>query len=296
MTVFESAKELLEVSRPLDLRVKPLSDTIQVGAGLQLTPNCTRILQEWGLPDKFWASAAEPTSLFVHRYSGKILAMEKDFDSKIRAKYGSPFVDMHRVDLQLSLYDKARELGVQFKLGEKVDSVDFELPEVTTESGIKLRADLIVAADGLWSKCRSNFMGSNDPPQPTGDLAYRVVLNLDQIDDPELRLWVKRPSVHFWIGPGAHAVGYSMRGGDMYNIVLLVPDDLPQGVSRQSGSVEEMRALFKDWDPILERFLRIVDRVDKWKLMHRKPATAFVNVYSILTIIALSRRRTSLVD
>lgn len=112
---------------------------------------------------------------------------------------------------------------------------------------------------------------------PTGDLAYRVVLEAKDIDDPELREWVERPTVHFWIGPGAHAVGYSMRGGQMYNVVLLVPDDLPSDVSRQAGSVEEMRQLFNDWDPILARFLSQVDKVDKWKLMHSKlPARVII--------------------
>ncbi|KAJ6181256.1 hypothetical protein N7519_011717 [Penicillium mononematosum] len=251
VTVIESAKELLEV-----------------GAGLQVTPNCTRILQRWGLPDRLWLSAAEPSALIVHRYSGKVLAREESFDKKIRSQYGAPFIDLHRVDLQLSLYEKAKELGVEFKLGEKVVSVDFNLPSVTTESGFTMRGDLVVAADGLWSRCRSNLLGTDDMPRPTGDLAYRVVLDLDQLDDPELKSWVSNPTVHFWIGPGAHAVGYSLRGGTMYNIVLLVPDDLPHGVSRQSGSVEEMQALFKDWDPILGRFLSVVDKVDKWKLMH----------------------------
>ena len=52
--------------------------------------------------------------------------------------------------------------------------------------------------------------------------------------------------------------------------MLLVPDDLPEGVSRQPGSIQEMKALFKDWDPILSRFLDLVDSVDKWKLMHRE--------------------------
>lgn len=241
---------------------------MQVGAGLQCTPNCTRILHKLGLPNKLWQSAAEPTSLVVHRYSGRVLAAEANFNKHIREKYGAPFVDLHRVDLQLSLYDKAKELGVQFKLGEKVDDIDFDIPEVKTEAGFTYRGDLIVAADGLWSKCRSKFLSANDMPKPTGDLAYRVVLNANQLDDPELRQWVEQPSVHFWIGPGAHAVGYSIRGGQMYNIVLLVPDDLPSGVSRQVGSVEEMRHLFEDWDPILGRFLSKVDKVDKWKLMH----------------------------
>jgi hypothetical protein len=36
---------------------------------------------------------------------------------KIRSQYGAPFIDLHRVDLQLSLYEKARELGVEFKFG-----------------------------------------------------------------------------------------------------------------------------------------------------------------------------------
>lgn len=203
------------------------------------------------MPDALWKAAAEPTYLAVHRYSdGKVLAMERDFDKKMRTNYGAPFLDLHRVDLQRALHERATNLGVEFKLGERVKSIDFDLPEVTTESGSKYRSDLIVAADGLWSRCRDCFLKEKDAVLPTGDLAYRVVLTLDEVSDPELRDWIKNPSVHFWIGPGAHAVGYSLRSGEMYNIVLLVPDDLPDGISRQAGSVEEMKDLFKDWDPM----------------------------------------------
>jgi salicylate hydroxylase len=63
----------------------------------------------------------------------------------------------------------------------------------------------------------------------------------------------------------------------MYNIVLLVPDDLPEGVIRQPGSIKEKKALFKNWDPLLMRFLNLVDHVDKWKLMHRKSSILRVN-------------------
>ncbi|KAF6814664.1 FAD binding domain-containing protein [Colletotrichum sojae] len=263
VTVYESAKELLEV-----------------GAGLQVTPNSTRILQKWGLPSRLWQSAAEPTSLVVHRYSGKVLAREDAFNEKMRARYDAPFLDMHRVDLQLALYERAKEIGVQFRLGEKIETVDPDAGELTTVSGTKARADLLVAADGLWSRSRACFLkdsNEEDKPLATGDLAYRVVLDLDGIEDPELRAWVERPSVHFWIGPGAHCVGYSMRAGKMFNIVLLAPDDLPPGVSRQAGSVEEIRARFRDWDPILRRFLDCVDGVEKWKLMHREELPSWVN-------------------
>ncbi|EUC40261.1 hypothetical protein COCMIDRAFT_109280 [Bipolaris oryzae ATCC 44560] len=262
VTVFEAAKELAEV-----------------GAGLQLTPNCTKILQEYGLSDAFWSSGAEPASLTVHRYTGSILAHDEVFSTRIRQRYGAPFLDVHRCDLQQALYERAKQLGVDFRFGSRIVEMEFEhaRPVILTEQGSRFDADLIVAADGLWSRCRSQFLGRVDPPKPTGDLAYRIILDLDQIQDPRLQRWVSEPTCHFWIGPGAHVVGYSLRGGNMYNIVLLVPDDLPAGVSRQRGSVEEMKALFNGWDPILTHFLELVDHVDKWKLMHRDEMTSWFN-------------------
>ena len=242
----------------------------KVGAGLQVTPNSSRLLRRWKLSQRFWDSVAEPTRLAVHRYSGQVLALEENFDKNIREKYGAPFVDAHRVDLQSALLERARQLGAKLKLSQKVTNINFDIPEITTQSGTKARADLIIAADGLWSRCRGAFLTTKDAPKPTGDLAYRVVLKLEDIKDPELIDWVRNSSCHFWIGPGAHAVGYSLRGGNMYNIVLLVPDDLPQGVSRLPGSVDQMKALFQGWDPILLRFLDLVTEVERWKLMHRK--------------------------
>lgn len=242
----------------------------KIGAGLQVTPNSTKILSKWGLKEDLWRAAAEPTSLTVHRYDGQILAHEDDFDKHMRQKYGAPFLDMHRVDLQLALYARAKELGVKFQLGELVDSIDFEATEITAKSGTKAKADIIVAADGVWSKCQTCYLGKDaKPPLPTGDLAYRIVMDLEQAaEDPELAELISKPTVHFWAGPGAHAVGYSMRAGNMYNLVLLVPDDLPENVSRQPGNVEEMKTIFADWDPILRRFLEKVDKVEKWRLMH----------------------------
>jgi salicylate hydroxylase len=264
---------------------------LQVGAGLQVTPNATRILRTWNVSENLWRSGAEPSSLSVHRYTGKLLAHDEVFGQRMRDEYGHPFVDLHRVDLQLALYERAKGLGVKFVLGQRVEHVDFDGPYIKTGSGLVLDADLIVAADGLWSRCRSEYTQSQQLPRPTGDLAYRIVLRLDQIDDPELRAWVENPTVHFWIGPGAHAVGYSLRGGEMYNIVLLVPDDIPDGVGRQAGSVKEMRALFKDWDPILGKFLNLVEDVDKWKLMHsqcRHTLYVLTLLYNMLTRVTAS--------
>jgi salicylate hydroxylase len=195
--------------------------------------------------------------------------MEEDFDVKMRKKYGAPFVDLHRVDLQRMLYQRALDLGVVVRLDARVTKANPDEAEVILESGESVQGDLIMGADGLWSRCREALLGRKDQPIPTGDLAYRIVLTLDQIMDPDLREWVAKPSCHFWIGPGAHAIGYSLRSGTVYNIVLLCPDDLPKDISKQPSSGDEMRKLFVGWDPILTRFLDHVNTVGKWKLMHR---------------------------
>lgn len=226
-----------------------------MGAGLQLTPNATRLLQRWGVYSVVQDSVCEPKTLTVYNYKGEVLAHEDNFDANIRRKYNAPFADCHRVDLQQALVKRAEELGVKVVLSAKVSSIDFgnatgDRAKVTTEQGETYQADLVVGADGLWSTCRSTFLGRKDPPLPTGDLAYRIVMHLDQVKDADLRDMVQNPACRFWAGPDAHAVGYSMRGGDVYNIVLLVPDDLDEGVARTSGDIGEMKKLFQGWDPV----------------------------------------------
>ncbi|KAI2634039.1 hypothetical protein GGS21DRAFT_519742 [Xylaria nigripes] len=261
VSVYEAAKELQEF-----------------GAGMQVTPNASRLLQKWHLSEDFWQTVSVPSYLAVRRYSdGKVLVLSEDLKKKIGSRYGSPVFEVHRVDLHLALADRAKQLGVKLYLGQRVTGIDFSGPSIETAAGIHAKADLIVAADGIWSTCRHLVLDIKDFPRPTGDLAYRIVLPIDDIDDPELRELVQKPSVNIWIGPRAHAVGYSIRSNTMYNVVLVVPDDLPEGARRQPGSAEQMRALFNGWDPILNRLLKLVTSVHKWKLIHRRELPSWVN-------------------
>jgi salicylate hydroxylase len=173
---------------------------------LQITPNASKILQYWKFPESFWKLGAVPTKLTVHKYSGEVLAHQSTFQEKIRQRYGAPFTDMHRADLQIALVERAKELGVEFFLGQRVDAIDFDTTTVKTIAGNSYSGDLIIAADGLWSRCRELFIGRKDEPLPTGDLAYRIVLRVDELEDSKLRNWIKDPEVHFWAGPGSHVV------------------------------------------------------------------------------------------
>lgn len=148
-----------------------------------------------------------------------------------------------------------------------MDSIDFSAPAVTLATGQTIDCDLVVGADGLRSKCRELYLGHADPPQNSGDLAYRILVRASDIrKDPELAGLAETPMLNIWMGPRAHAVCYLLKGGDLYNIVLICPDDLPPGVAQQAADLDELRAIFQTWDPRLQKLLGLVQQTFKWKL------------------------------
>lgn len=233
VTVFEAAPRLHET-----------------GAGVQITPNGSRLLRKWGVFEELAVNAAVPSTLAIHRFDGKILAQSSNHQELIERSYGSPHWCLYRVDLQKVMGKRALELGVSLRLGARVKNLDFDNATVVLLDGEKIKGDVVLAADGLWSSTRSLYMGKPMPPKPTGDLAYRILLKADDIPDQELRAMITTPALNIWIGPNMHAVGYSICAGRTYNMVLLVPDDLPQHIVRQTANVEEMRILFEGWDPM----------------------------------------------
>jgi salicylate hydroxylase len=274
VTILESVKELAEIGVRTPESLLTLTMSLPANnqqAGLQLTPNSTRLFAPWGIYDRLVTKAVFPNSLSVRRYDGTLtLAHEPAFQDQISARYPAPFWDMHRVDLQRAMAERCGELGIAIRLSCKVVSVDFENAEVTVESGEKVKGDVVLCADGLWSATRGMFLGRESKAILTGDLAYRIVINTSDLSGPdaeELRQFILSRNVTFWVGPGTHVVAYTMRAGALFNIVLLCPDNLPAEVTKTEGDLEEMKALFEGWDPVLRKFLDQVKSVAKWKLM-----------------------------
>ena len=239
------------------------------GAGIQITPNGVRILRRWGVAEELESEAAAPETLSIIRFDGqKELAHRSGYREEIESRYGEPIWCLHRTHLQKALATRAEKLGVRLIFNSPVHNVDFDSTTIFCENGHIERGDLIIAADGLWSSMRSSFSGKPVLPQPTGDLAYRIVLRADQVKgDSELWDVVTRPGIRIWLGPRAHAVSYSLLGREL-NVVLLVPDNLPHNVAKAEGDLEEMVGLFEEWDPLLRRLLSHVKKVDMWRLMY----------------------------
>jgi salicylate hydroxylase len=183
--------------------------------------------------------------------------------------YSVPYLHIHRADYHRILVEEARRLGVEIRLKSHVAGVDFTKPAVQFGDGTEFEADLVIGADGLKSVTREALLGRKDPPRLTGDLAYRIIVKAsDMRQHPNLLSLIETPAINYWLGPDSHAVGYLLKGGDLYNIVLACPDTLPEMVNTQKADLEEMRGIFEGWDPRLRELLGLVTETSKWRLQN----------------------------
>ncbi|EXJ78896.1 hypothetical protein A1O3_08396 [Capronia epimyces CBS 606.96] len=245
----------------------------EVGAGIQVLPNSSRILQSWGMREMLLQYATAPSHVNMLGWKGNLISSMNTTESA--SKYpGTFYWDFHRANLHKALLERAVELGAVVKVNARVIDVKVnqhgETATVSLDTGEEFVTDLVVGADGINTQLREMLLGKADPPALTGDLAYRLLLSTkEMLKDPELAEFVQKPQVNYWLGPDAHAVNYVLRGGELFNMVLLVPDDMPAGAKTLEGNVEEMRALYKDWDPRIPKLLNLCESVYKWRLCIR---------------------------
>ncbi|KAK2794912.1 hypothetical protein FQN52_006791 [Onygenales sp. PD_12] len=257
VTVLEAAPEIAEV-----------------GAGIQVLPNSSRVLTTWGLGERLQQHATRPRQCNFRSWKGPIIS-SMDFHESQSHYPGTWYGDFHRANLHTCLADRVVELGGELRCNSKVADVvvseDGATATAVMEDGRREEGDLLVGADGVFSKLSEVLLGRPNPPTKTGDLAYRLLLSTEEmLKDPELRGFVEEPQVNYWLGPDAHAVNYVLRGGELFNMVLLVPDDMPDdGAATVAGNVEEMCAAFEGWDPKIQKLTKLCKSVHKWRLCYR---------------------------
>lgn len=180
------------------------AEITEVGAGLQISPNGSRVLAALGVPPGTAGDAARAVELRDHR--GQLVQ---------RMDLGDGFYLMHRADLIAALEGAARVSGVTVRLLQQV--VDLEMAGRTaarTAQDASFEADLIVGADGLHSRLRAALGGAGQPFF-TGQVAWRATIAGDDA----------APVAQVFMGPGRHLVSYPLRGGQLRNIVAVEERD-----------------------------------------------------------------------
>ena len=242
------AAALAFAARGAQVRVLERSPEItEVGAGLQVTPNGSRVLRAIGVWDAVERLGLRSRGIEPRDgLSGRRIAR---FDlSKVKGDY----LFFRRADLQGLLHEAALAAGVEVRTGAEVASLSDD--GVTLASGESLTAELIVGADGLRSVVRRHVVGPEDAFF-TGQVAWRALIGARQ-----------EPVARIWMAPGRHVVTYPLRGG-LLNIVAVREEAewSAEGWSHRDDPAHLRRA-FADAAPDLTAILAQVEEVGRWGL------------------------------
>ena len=244
----------------------------EIGAGIQLGPNVTRILQEWGLLEAVRQVAIAPDRLQVRSAITASVLGELRLGKAMALRYGAPYLTMHRADLHSVLLQAVQQTAVTLQTSSTVQSFQQtpQLVALQTSHGMQ-DADVLVGADGLWSNTRQQLL-NDGPPRLTGHLAYRALVK--QADLPER---LRSNSVTAWLGPHMHAVHYPVKhpvkGDEWLNIVVFIHGDAPGDFQNwdHSANAAGLGAALQGSCSALHNLL---DAVPNWRLwvMHDRPA------------------------
>jgi salicylate hydroxylase len=196
----------------------------EVGAGIQLGPNATRILREWELLDGELArQLVAPPRLRVRDGSDGSELGVLELGERIAQRYGAPYLTVHRADLQAALLAAVQAAGTRLHPGCRVEAARSAgaVVQVRTTRSSQVEGDALVAADGVWSALRATVLADGGP-QPTGHLAYRGLVR--QQDLPQA---LRSGEVTVWLAPRMHLVTYPVRAGDWLNAVCVVQGTQP---------------------------------------------------------------------
>ncbi|KIX02111.1 uncharacterized protein Z518_08050 [Rhinocladiella mackenziei CBS 650.93] len=255
VAVFESVKEFQEV-----------------GAGIRVPPNSSRLSLSWGVDFDSIKKVVSSGFRFLDWKDNKVLL---DIPlSDVESRYGAPYYFIHRADLINILVDATtRQKNIVLRLDSRVVEYDFDSPALKTADGQWHHADLIVCADGIRSSVRNSINDSPIEPVDTGDVAYRILVPAKPLlDDPQTRHLVTEPWAMHWLGPEGHAVGYPLREGELYNIIIDITHSsdlgppLDQDEWKSQADNTELVRRFADWCYPVRKLCSLTGQYLKWKL------------------------------
>jgi salicylate hydroxylase len=252
----------------LDVAVYEQADALrEVGAGIQLAPNATRLLQRLGLSEALARAGVRPDAIEHKRWQDGRVLLRQPLGETCERTFGAPYYHLYRPDL-LSVLAEALPPGV-VRLGHRCSAVaqDDDAVTLTFDNGATVCAPVVIGADGIHSTIRALVLVP-ESPRFSGSIAYRGLVPAERL--AHLRL--PRYS-NGWLGPDRHFVHYFVgAGARLLNFVAIVPaGDWRVESWSATGEVADALAEFDGWHPTVRAIITAADRTHRWALYDREP-------------------------
>lgn len=239
----------------------------EVGAGIQLSPNASRILIALGLAEALAPVVVAPAGMDVRSgTSGAVLAAAT-LGPEAARRWGAPWWVVHRADfLAVLAAAAAREPAVTIDTGTAVEAITpaaggFDL---ALAGGGSRRVAALVAADGIRSSVRRG-LGDAAPPTFRHRSAYRATVPMAAVP-PALA----GERLGLWLGPDAHLVHYPLRGGALCNVVVIVRDEAPIEGWRAPGDPHVIAGRLSRWADAPRQLVAAAGEWQCWSLADRQ--------------------------
>ncbi|CZT24431.1 related to salicylate hydroxylase [Ramularia collo-cygni] len=257
----------------------------EIGAGIQMTPNVSRLLIRYGIDKAIGDDLVQFKELNLRRQDGTKTGYT--LINRVEEALGFPWWLVHRHHLHEGLVKIARSNGVNLLIDSRVS--DFKQQAngkvlVTTHSGKSYVFDLVVGADGVQSITRKQMLPKVKPKAPSGNAAYRAIVPYDEIrKDPLTRELVEDgngnllKTMEVWMSPAGYIITYPISNAKDFNLVLShFRESLADTV--KEVSVEEVRNEYKDFDPRIRRIIdKIKPPISRWPLLLTGPLESWSN-------------------
>jgi salicylate hydroxylase len=239
----------------------------EIGAGLQLGPNATRVLQGLGLRGGLDAIGFEPQAIEIRDSASRALMLRQPLGEAARVRWGAAYLHVHRSDLQRLLRERAQQTAT-LRLGSRVEGIEQDADKVAVRlaGGETIDADAVIGCDGLRSAVRAALWGPGRP-RFTGMTAWRGTVAADQLPPGLIP-----PIAGIWTGKGRHFVHYYVRKGALVNFVGLVERAGWTSESwTEQGDKAELARDYAGWPEPVTALIEAVPEAWRWALFDRPP-------------------------
>ena len=258
-----AALQLLKAG--LDVQVYEQAPRIsEIGAGIQISPNASRLLHRLGLKPAMDAVGVRPLAVNQRRWDDACTLQCAPLGPEVETLFGAPYYHFHRADLANLLADALPPERIH--VGHRLVGIEEKGERIVArfENGAAAETDLLVGADGIHSNVRRLTFGP-EKPRFTGCVAWRGLVPAERIAHLDIEV-----ASHNWMGPDAHCVHYWVAAKKLMNVVCVVEHGTWTDESWTTrGDVAEVLRRYEGWHPIVRGLIGAFPETFIWALHDR---------------------------